>query len=250
MSRADRSTCSTATFYANGSHTTPMPGCATNAPVYWDEQNELWGISRYDDIVEVEKRKDDLRQLRQGEGRLPAQHPRRRVDHRPRRPQAHHAVRLLVSRRFTPRAVAEWEPHIRGAVRRHARRCARPWRPGRRSSDRAVPLPLPAMMIGHLLGFPDELWPSPAGAGANAPSRSAAGPRYHDEDGINCGLRVHGRLHGALRGEEGGARRRRHVGMDRGRARPGFATARTSGSTRSSATACCCSTVAPRPPVP
>ena len=29
-----------------------------NAPVYWDELNELWGISRYDDILEIEKAKD------------------------------------------------------------------------------------------------------------------------------------------------------------------------------------------------
>ncbi|MET1041142.1 MAG: cytochrome P450, partial [Acidimicrobiales bacterium] len=29
-----------------------------NAPAYWDATNELWGISRYDDIVEIEKRKD------------------------------------------------------------------------------------------------------------------------------------------------------------------------------------------------
>ena len=29
-----------------------------HAPVYWDAQNELWGIARYDDIVEIEKAKD------------------------------------------------------------------------------------------------------------------------------------------------------------------------------------------------
>jgi hypothetical protein len=29
-----------------------------NAPVYWDATNELWGITRYDDIVDVERRKD------------------------------------------------------------------------------------------------------------------------------------------------------------------------------------------------
>ena len=29
-----------------------------NAPVYWDAGNELWGISRYDDFVEIEKHKD------------------------------------------------------------------------------------------------------------------------------------------------------------------------------------------------
>ena len=29
-----------------------------NEPIYWDGVNELWGISRYDDIVEIAKRKD------------------------------------------------------------------------------------------------------------------------------------------------------------------------------------------------
>ena len=25
-----------------------------NEPVYWDQANELWGIARYDDIVDIE----------------------------------------------------------------------------------------------------------------------------------------------------------------------------------------------------
>ena len=29
-----------------------------HAPVYWDAANELWGISRYDDILEIEKAKN------------------------------------------------------------------------------------------------------------------------------------------------------------------------------------------------
>jgi cytochrome P450 family 142 subfamily A polypeptide 1 len=42
-----------------------------NEPIYWDEVNELWGISRYDDIVEIEKRK------------LPAEPPGRQRHHWP-----------------------------------------------------------------------------------------------------------------------------------------------------------------------
>ena len=44
-------------FYAND----PYPTYAwmrEHAPVYWDATNELWGISRYDDIVEIEKHKE------------------------------------------------------------------------------------------------------------------------------------------------------------------------------------------------
>ena len=45
------------TFYTSD----PYPTYAwmrDHAPVYWDAANELWGISRYDDILEVEKAKD------------------------------------------------------------------------------------------------------------------------------------------------------------------------------------------------
>ena len=44
-------------FYVND----PYPTYAwmrEHAPAYWDPINELWGISRYDDIVDIEKRKD------------------------------------------------------------------------------------------------------------------------------------------------------------------------------------------------
>ena len=57
-----------------------------NEPVYWDEVNELWGIARYDDIVRIEKDKDELHQLRHHQGRLPAQPPGRPGHHRARRP--------------------------------------------------------------------------------------------------------------------------------------------------------------------
>ncbi len=46
-----------------------------HAPLYWDATNELWGVSRYDDVVEVETRKDALHQRRPHQGRLPAQPP-------------------------------------------------------------------------------------------------------------------------------------------------------------------------------
>ena len=44
-------------FYLND----PYPTYAwlrERSPLYWDATNELWGVSRYDDIVEVERRKD------------------------------------------------------------------------------------------------------------------------------------------------------------------------------------------------
>ena len=29
-----------------------------HAPVYWDEANRLWGLSRYEDVLEVSKHPD------------------------------------------------------------------------------------------------------------------------------------------------------------------------------------------------
>ena len=55
-------------------------------PVYRDAVNELWGVARYDDVVEIEKHKDTFINSDQAKGGLPAQHPGRPVDHRPGRP--------------------------------------------------------------------------------------------------------------------------------------------------------------------
>ena len=141
-----------------GTRTPPTPGCASTRPVHWDEVNELWGISRYDDIVEIEKRKDVFINSDQDQGRLPA-----RTSRPTRRSSAS-------TTRRTPSA-ATWSPAAspRGAAR-----------PGRttiraRSSPPArrvvaakggtaeivdeLAAPLPAMMIGKLLGFDEDDWP-------------------------------------------------------------------------------------------
>ena len=86
-----------------------------NAPVYWDETNELWGISRYDDIVHIEKRKDLFINSDPEKGgyrpNIPADPAIIGLDD-----PLHQRRRNLVARRFTPRAVASWEDHIRSVV--------------------------------------------------------------------------------------------------------------------------------------
>src|SRR3954454_22967596 len=72
-----------------------------NAPAYWDEINEVWGISRYDDIVEIERRKDVFINSDQVKGgyrpNLPADPAIIGLD------DPHHQQRrALVARRFTP----------------------------------------------------------------------------------------------------------------------------------------------------
>lgn len=164
-------------FYADGPYET-YAWMREHAPAYWDAQNELWGISRYDDIVDVEKRKDVFCSSGGYRPNINADKSIIGLDD----PQ--HAVRrLLVSRRFTPRAVTEWEPHIRGAVRRMLDDALGHAGPVEIVNELAAPLP--AMMIGHLLGFPDELWPS-LQSWSERTIALGGGPRYHNHDGIEA----------------------------------------------------------------
>jgi len=158
-----------------------------NAPAYWDETNGLWGISRYDDIVEIEKQKSIFVNSGQESGyrpNIPADPSIIGIDD----PQ-HTVRRVLVSRRFTLRAVQEWEPHIRGAVTKLLDDALATGEPVEAISTLAAPLP--AMMIGHLLGFPDELWPSLADWSQRTIALGG-GPRYFDQDGIEAAFEFAG----------------------------------------------------------
>ncbi len=150
-----------------------------NAPVYWDATNELWGISRYDDIVEIERRKDIFISSDTVKGgyrpNIAADAAIIGLD------DPHHAARRnLVARRFTHKAVAAREDHIRevvvGLIEAAVAKGG-----GEIIGDLASPLP--ALMIGRLLGYPDERWPELR----NWSERTIAlggGPRYFDPDGI------------------------------------------------------------------
>jgi cytochrome P450 family 142 subfamily A polypeptide 1 len=118
------------------------------APVYYDEASDVWGIARYDDVLAIEK------------------DPATFSSHRAPRPHGwplpmmismddpqHRQRRSLVNRGFTPRRVAEMEDTVAGLVRRILDRvceqgsCDFVW-------DVAAPLPL--MVIADLLGFGED----------------------------------------------------------------------------------------------
>lgn len=165
-------------FYVNDPYST-YAWMRENAPAYWDPTNELWGISRYDDIVEIEKRKEIFVNSDQDKGgyrpNIPADKSIIGLDD-----PAHNVRRLLVSRRFTPRSVTVWEEHIRGAVVKMLDDALGHGGPVEIVEELAAPLP--AMMIGHLLGFPDELWPQ-LRSWSERTIALGGGPRYHNEDG-------------------------------------------------------------------
>lgn len=165
-------------FYVNDPYST-YAWMREHAPAYWDAANELWGISRYDDIVQIERRKDVFINSDTNKGgyrpNIPADGAIIGLD------DPHHSMRRnLVARRFTPKAAADQETHIRQVVTGLLDAAL---------AKRQVPViddlaaPLPAMMIGRLLGFPDERW-SDLRSWSERTIALGGGPRYFDPDGI------------------------------------------------------------------
>ena len=122
------------------------------APVYWDPVQKLWVISRYDDVLDVEK---DTVRYSSSEGSRPL------VDQREDRSMInmdgpeHQEQRRLVSRWFTPRAMRGHESHVRDIVTGILDAVA-PL--GQCEAIEAIASRLPAIMISDLLGYPRELW--------------------------------------------------------------------------------------------
>jgi cytochrome P450 family 142 subfamily A polypeptide 1 len=163
-------------FYVND----PYPTYAwmrEHAPVYWDAGNELWGISRYDDILEIEKAKDVFISSDQNKGgyrpNMPADPALIGTDD-----PLHTERRKLIARRFTPKAVTAWEAHVRATVTQLLDAAAER---GEAEIVYELAAPLPAMMIGDLLGFPRERWPDLMDWSERT-IVGGGGPRYVNED--------------------------------------------------------------------
>ena len=97
----------------------------------------------------------------------------------------HNKRRNLISRRFTPRAVGAWEDDIRAKVTRlldaaHAKS-------GAIEVVEELAAPLPAMMIGKLLGFPDDKWPD-LKRYSETTIKLGGGPRYMDDAGVTAAV--------------------------------------------------------------
>jgi len=151
-----------------------------NAPLYWDATNELWGVSRYDDVVHIEKHKELFISSDQEKGgyrpNLPADPAMIGLDD-----PLHHKRRNLVSRRFTPRAASAWEDHVRDVVNDLLDQVAA--NDGETEIVGSLAGPLPAMMIGRLLGFGEERWPE-LKSWSERTIVLGGGPRYFNDDGM------------------------------------------------------------------
>jgi len=119
-----------------------------HAPAYWDPTNEVWAITRYEDVLAIEKDPVTYSSFRA---------PRPHGDHLPMiismDGREHTMRRKLVSKGFTPRRVRNHEATVRrictDIIDRVASRgeCDFVW-------DIAAPLPL--LLIADMLGFPPE----------------------------------------------------------------------------------------------
>ena len=154
-----------------------------NSPCHWDDINELWVLTRYDDIVDVEKDKHLFISSDQTKGgyrpNIPADPSMIGTDD-----PLHQARRSLVSRRFTPRAVQQWRGHITETVDELLDPVVER---GRAEIIEELAAPLPAKMIGRILGFDDDLWPM-LKHWSETSIASGGGPRYRTEEAVEAVL--------------------------------------------------------------
>jgi cytochrome P450 family 142 subfamily A polypeptide 1 len=123
-----------------------------HSPAHWDPVQEVWGISRHADVIAVEK---DPRLYSSGRGSRPhAQQGGQSMINMD--DPLHLAHRMLVNRRFTPRAIREHETKVREFATEIIDAVVDE---GGCEVVEAIASRLPAMGIGHILGFPYELWP-------------------------------------------------------------------------------------------
>jgi len=121
-----------------------------HAPVYRDETNGIWGISRYRDVMAVEI---DAARYSSAHGSRPGLEDSSSMINMD--DPAHHQYRQLVSRQFTPRAVKRFEDRVRQqATELIDAVCER----GCCDVVHDLAAPLPARLIGERLGYPPELW--------------------------------------------------------------------------------------------
>lgn len=121
-----------------------------HSPIHWDAHQKIWGISRYADVVAIEKDPKLYSSLPGSRPRTPPDTSMINTD------DPHHNVRRrLVSPRFTPRAVREHEAQVRGFVTGLIDAVIEK---GECEVVEELAAPLPAMVINEWLGFPPSMW--------------------------------------------------------------------------------------------
>jgi cytochrome P450 family 142 subfamily A polypeptide 1 len=120
-------------------------------PLYHDEKNDLWVVTRMEDLRFVERRSDLFLSSRG----YRSVHTPAEVSMISKDDPEHAEQRRLVSDRFTPRAVARREREVRELVIACIER-VRPY--GRAEVVQSLAARIPATLTCRLLGFPDSNW--------------------------------------------------------------------------------------------
>ncbi|HEV8297508.1 MAG TPA: cytochrome P450 [Acidimicrobiales bacterium] len=123
-----------------------------HSPVHWDPVQQIWGISRYQDVVDIEK---DTTRYSSWWGSRPRLDQRDDTSMINKDDPDHQRQRMLVARQFTPRAVKQIETHVRGVVTELLDAVVQL---GTCEAVDAIASRLPAIVIGDKLGYPRELW--------------------------------------------------------------------------------------------
>ncbi len=120
-------------------------------PVYRDERNGLWAVSRHADLLAVER---DSATFVSGRGYRSWWAPEENNIISSDDPE-HLRNRRLVSNRFTPRASREHEPWLRATIDELLDGIGDD---GELEVVSGLAAPLPSRLIARLLGFPEERW--------------------------------------------------------------------------------------------
>ncbi len=122
----------------------------SHAPAYWHEGNQLWAVTRYQDLVHVSTHPE---LFCNGEGYRPGMGADASLISTD--PPRHTEMRRLINKGFTPRMVAQMEDHVRGIVARTLDAVAPR---GECDFVEDVAVPLPMLVIAELLGLPLDDW--------------------------------------------------------------------------------------------
>ena len=136
-------------FYRSAGMHDAFTWMRANEPVYRDEANGLWAVTRHADLLDVERRSDVFvsgrgyrRNWEPTENNMIASDD-----------PVHHEQRRLVSRGFTPKAVRRHEDVLAELIDELLDRID-----GEIEVVDALAAQLPARMTARLLGFPEDNW--------------------------------------------------------------------------------------------
>ena len=144
-----------------------------NAPVYWDEINEIWGISHHADIVSISR---DPKRFSSAEGSRPnTPGSGSMIDNDD---PKHLAFRRIFQKDITPRGAKQFVPRIQRIVDDIFDGLE-----GRTEFDlvKEIAIPLPVRVIIEALGLKDEDWPRYANI-AETTMAGGGGPRYASDE--------------------------------------------------------------------